>query len=178
MIGPSRRDRRAWRVTIEEMLYEGYGPGGVGLIVEVTTDNKNRSASEIKYFSKEEPCRRGAAFSFKRKGQILLHTNKDVTELAGKVRRAIAKEHEVIRDRQYDKRMLSKAEVSPGSSELAYLPENLVPVTDEEAPARFKACRDEDLEDVKAVHGNYATRLCKTINSSIFLFDRPIGPTQ
>ena len=38
-------------VTIEELLYEGYGPGGVGLIVEVTTDNKNRSASEVqKYF--------------------------------------------------------------------------------------------------------------------------------
>ena len=35
-------------ITIEEMLYEGYGPGGVGLIVEVTTDNKNRSASEIR----------------------------------------------------------------------------------------------------------------------------------
>ena len=34
-------------VTIEELLYEGYGPGGVGLIVEVTTDNKNRSASEV-----------------------------------------------------------------------------------------------------------------------------------
>ena len=40
-------------MTIEELLYEGYAPGGVGLIVEVTTDNKNRSASEIrKYFSK------------------------------------------------------------------------------------------------------------------------------
>ena len=35
-------------VTIEELLYEGYAPGGVGLIVEVTTDNKNRSASEVR----------------------------------------------------------------------------------------------------------------------------------
>ena len=42
-------------ITIEEMLYEGYGPGGVGLIVEVTTDNKNRSASEIQaLFPREE----------------------------------------------------------------------------------------------------------------------------
>ena len=40
---------------IEELLYEGYGPGGVGLIVEVTTDNKNRSASEVRStFSKED----------------------------------------------------------------------------------------------------------------------------
>ena len=33
---------------IEELLYEGYGPGGVGFMVEVTTDNKNRSASEVR----------------------------------------------------------------------------------------------------------------------------------
>ena len=41
-------------VIIEELLYEGYGPGGVGLIVEVTTDNKNRSASEGAVLSPKE----------------------------------------------------------------------------------------------------------------------------
>ena len=35
-------------VVYEENLYEGYGAGGVGIIVEVTTDNKNRSASEVR----------------------------------------------------------------------------------------------------------------------------------
>ena len=35
-------------VVYEENVYEGYGQGGVGLIVEVTTDNKNRSASEVR----------------------------------------------------------------------------------------------------------------------------------
>ena len=35
-------------VTYEELLYEGYGAGGVGIIVEITTDNKNRSASEVR----------------------------------------------------------------------------------------------------------------------------------
>ena len=49
-------------VTIEELLYEGYAPGGVGLIVEVTTDNKNRSASEVAKYLLErrwKPGRRG-----------------------------------------------------------------------------------------------------------------------
>ena len=77
-------------ITIEEMLYEGYGPGGVGLIVEVTTDNKNRSASEIRStFSKGGGNLAGAgalAFNFKRKGQILLAKDKmdedALTELA------------------------------------------------------------------------------------------------
>ena len=35
-------------VVYEEVLYEGYGAGGVGVIVEITTDNKNRSASEVR----------------------------------------------------------------------------------------------------------------------------------
>ena len=77
-------------VTIEELLYEGYGPGGVGLIVEVTTDNKNRSASEVRStFSKGGGNLAGVgalAFNFKRKGQFLLALDKisedELTELA------------------------------------------------------------------------------------------------
>ena len=61
-------------VIIEELLYEGYAPGGVGLMVEVTTDNKNRSASEVRStFSKGGGNLAGAgalAFNFKRKGQF------------------------------------------------------------------------------------------------------------
>ena len=69
-------------VTIEELLYEGYGPGGVGLIVEVTTDNKNRSASEVRStFSKGGGNLAGVgalAFNFKRKGQFLLASDKRI----------------------------------------------------------------------------------------------------
>ena len=35
-------------VVFEEITYEGYGPGGVAVIIQVTTDNKNRSAAEIR----------------------------------------------------------------------------------------------------------------------------------
>ena len=35
-------------VVYEQLLYEGYGPGGIGIIVEVTTDNKNRAASDVR----------------------------------------------------------------------------------------------------------------------------------
>ena len=52
---------------------------------------------------------------------------------------------------------LSNAEISPDSSELAYLPNNLVQVTDEDAARKILKLVDnlEELEDVKAVHGNY-----------------------
>lgn len=159
-------------VTIEELLYEGYGPGGVGLIVEVTTDNKNRSASEVRStFSKGGGNLAGAgalAFNFKRKGQILLSREKidedSLTELALENDAediVTEKEHyEIIcESSQYDRlaEAFEKAGIETDSSELAYLPNNLVPVSDEDTARKiFKLIETlEDLEDVKAVHGNY-----------------------
>lgn len=157
---------------IEELLYEGYGPGGVGLIVEVTTDNKNRSASEVRStFTKAGGNLAGAgalAFNFKRKGQILLAKEKieedALTELAleNEAEDVIVEdEHfEVICETpDYDKLVeaLSKANIVPDSSELAYLPNNLVEVVDEETARKILKLVDnlEELEDVKAVHSNY-----------------------
>ena len=159
-------------VVIEELLYEGYGPGGVGLIVEVTTDNKNRSASEVRStFSKGGGNLAGAgalAFNFKRKGQILIAKEKidedSLTELALENDAEdviVEQEHyEVICETaHYDKiaEALSNKGVLPDSSELAYLPNNLVQVTDEDAARKILKLVDnlEELEDVKAVHGNY-----------------------
>ena len=159
-------------VTIEELLYEGYGPGGVGLIVEVTTDNKNRSASEVRStFSKGGGNLAGAgalAFNFKRKGQILLSREKidedSLTELAlENDAEAIVTEKEhyeiICETSQYDRlaEAFEKAGIETDSSELAYLPNNLVPISDEDTARKiFKLIETlEDLEDVKAVHGNY-----------------------
>ena len=159
-------------VTIEELLYEGYGPGGVGLIVEVTTDNKNRSASEVRStFSKGGGNLAGAgalAFNFKRKGQILLSREKidedSLTELALQNDAediVTEKEHyEIICETsQYDRlaEAFEKAGIETDSSELAYLPNNFVPISDEDTARKiFKLIEAlEDLEDVKAVHGNY-----------------------
>ncbi len=67
-------------VTFEQVTYEGYGPGGVALFVEVLTDNKNRSASEIRsIFSKHNGNLAGAgsvAWLFERKGIINVNKNK------------------------------------------------------------------------------------------------------
>jgi YebC/PmpR family DNA-binding regulatory protein len=159
-------------VTIEELLYEGYAPGGVGLIVEVTTDNKNRSASEVRStFSKGGGNLAGAgalAFNFKRKGQILLSRDKmdedSLTELALENDAediVTEKEHyEIICETsQYDRlaEAFDKAGIETDSSELAYLPNNLVPISDHDTARKILKLIEslEDLEDVKAVHGNY-----------------------
>ena len=159
-------------VIIEELLYEGYGPSGVGLIVEVTTDNKNRSASEVRStFSKAGGNLAGAgalAFNFKRKGQILIAKEKieedTLTELAldNDAEDVIVEDehYEVICETTYYDKIaeaLSNVSVEPDSSELAYLPNNLVEVSDEDAARKILKLVEnlEELEDVKAVHSNY-----------------------
>ncbi|HLR15851.1 MAG TPA: YebC/PmpR family DNA-binding transcriptional regulator [Bacillota bacterium] len=71
-------------VTFEEITYEGYGPGGVAIIVDVLTDNRNRTAAEIRHaFSKNEG-NLGAtgcvSYLFDRKGYIVILKNDDIDE--------------------------------------------------------------------------------------------------
>src|SRR5690606_1929260 len=71
-------------VEYHELLYEGYGPGGVGIIVQVTTDNKNRAASEVRStFSKHggNLAQPGAlAHFFNYQGQFLIDASKTTEE--------------------------------------------------------------------------------------------------
>src|SRR5438270_5885691 len=59
-------------LTFEEILYEGYGPGGVAIMVEVLTDNRNRTASEIRKIFERSGGKMGSAgcvaYLFERKG--------------------------------------------------------------------------------------------------------------
>ena len=159
-------------ITIEELLYEGYAPGGVGLIVEVTTDNKNRSASEVRStFSKGGGNLAGVgalAFNFKRKGQFLLALEKiaedELTELAleNEAEDVLIEDdhYEVICEvSEFDRlaEAFEKKGIEPDSSELAYLPNTLVAIEDEETGRKVLKLIEslEDLEDVKSVHGNY-----------------------
>src|SRR5688572_7902654 len=65
---------------IDEFSYEGYGPGGAAIIVEVATDNKNRTVSEIRHVFSKNGGNLGeqgsVAWMFERKGQILIESDK------------------------------------------------------------------------------------------------------
>ena len=65
---------------LEEILYEGYGPGGVALIVEVVTDNRNRTVSEIRHVFSKNGGNMGEAGSvawmFSKKGYIVIENAK------------------------------------------------------------------------------------------------------
>src|ERR1700688_2889284 len=66
-------------VIFEEITYEGYGPGGVAILVEVLTDNRNRTAGEIRKIFERSGGKMGSAgnvaFLFERKGVFSLDTN-------------------------------------------------------------------------------------------------------
>jgi len=158
-------------VVYEENLYEGYGAGGVGIIVEVTTDNKNRSASEVRStMSKNGGNLAGVgavAFQFDRKGQFIIEADQigeeDLMEIvldAGAEDIKNEGDHyEVICPlTEYDavSQALSDKEVETASSELAYLPNIPVPVEDKDTARKVLHLIDalDDLEDVKAVHHN------------------------
>jgi YebC/PmpR family DNA-binding regulatory protein len=65
---------------IHEISYEAYGPGGVALIIEAATDNKNRTVAEVRYILSKHGCSMGESGSvgwmFERKGRIILEKEK------------------------------------------------------------------------------------------------------
>lgn len=158
-------------VVYEELVYEGYGPNGVAIIVEVTTDNKNRAASEVRStFTKRGGNLGGTnsvAFMFIRRGQILIGKDQ-VDELrlmelaleAGADDVKVEEEYfEVLAPLSaYDtvSQALSDAGIETASSELAYLPENYTPLSDPEAARQVLKLVEmlDDLDDVQNVFHN------------------------
>ena len=158
-------------VVYEENLYEGYAAGGVGLIVEVTTDNKNRSASEVRStMSKNGGNLAGVgavSFQFERKGQFIIEADKIDEDSLMEI--AIEAGAEDIKNEgdhfevicpigDYDKvsQELTAKEVDLASAELVYLPNIHVPIEDMDTARKVLHLIQvlEDLEDVKAVHSN------------------------
>lgn len=156
---------------IEELLYEGYAPGGVGVIVELTTDNKNRSATEVRtIFSKNGGNLAGAgalSFSFRHLGQFVIPKDQideeRLMELALDAGADDCMTHEghfellcpVV---QFDKlsSCLEAKGLKPESAELVYQPVSSVLVSEEAIAQKILKMIDalEALEDVKAVFHN------------------------
>ncbi len=68
----------------ENVVYEGYGPGGVAVIIEALTDNKNRTAGNVRYYLDKNGGNLGTSgcvgFMFDRKGQIMIANEGGITE--------------------------------------------------------------------------------------------------
>ncbi len=159
-------------VTYEETHYEGYGPGGVALLVEVATDNKNRAAGDIRHiFTKHGAAMAEAgsvAYLFKPRGLIVVEKSA-ITEdaLIDVVLEAgaddVNSEHdgyEVLTSPaafEKVKEALEKKSVPMVSAEQTKLATLQVPVSEKEAEAVLRLVDAlEDHDDVQKVYANFS----------------------
>ena len=159
-------------ITYEEVLYEGYAPGGVAIMVEGLTDNRNRTAPEIKKIFEKRNGSLGASgcvnWMFKKKGLITVKadaidedTLMDVVLSAGAEDMENAGEiYEITCEPDaYNelKTALEEKEIPIESSELSMVPDTTVPVNDAETARKILNLMEdfEDHDDVQEVYANF-----------------------
>lgn len=158
--------------TYEEILYEGYGPGGVAILVECMTDNRNRTVADIRhYFAKsngnlgENGC---VAWMFDKKGQILVERSTiSEEELMDKAIEAgaediIEEENEYqiltgVEDFNDVRDTLEEQGVQLLEASISMIPKNTIDVSQENiASSLLKLLENlEDHDDVQKVHANF-----------------------
>lgn len=155
----------------EEISYEGYAPGGVAIMVRVLTDNRNRTAPEIRHTFEKHGGNMGSsgavAWMFERKGVVQVDAEKisedDLLALALEAgatdMKRIDKVFEVTTapgEVETVREALEKHRVPVLSAEATFVPQSTVRVEGKEAPAVLKLIEAlEDLEDVQTVYANY-----------------------
>ena len=158
-------------VVYEQLIYEGYGPGGIGIIVEVTTDNKNRAASDVRStFTKNggNLATPGALqFNFTKQGQFIVSSEKSSEEALMDVVLDAGAE-DIRNNGDYFEILcpisafnavgeaLEKAGIETEDSELAWIPNSETVITDPEIAKKIVKLTEalDDLEDVQNVYLN------------------------
>ena len=150
-----------------EEVYEAYGPGGVGIVIETATDNKNRTMPEVRHTLDRNGGRMAepgsVMFQFKRKGVIeISETGEDALMVALEAGAEDANDEDegiVIYTDASDlmkvKKALDEAGMTVTSAELQYVPTNYVPVEGDNAEKLEKLLGAiDDLDDVTNVYTN------------------------
>ncbi len=154
---------------IQEVLYEGYGPGGVAILVECATDNINRTYPEVRLaFSKHggNIAEKGAVvFQFDHKGMIRVKGNGDDLMLqaidAGAEDMQEESDESVIYTAKNDlakvRDSLKEQGVEILEAELTYVPNNTVEITEQATAGKIMRLMDalESIDDVSNTHVNF-----------------------
>ena len=158
-------------VSYEEYLYEGYGPGGVAILVEAMTDNKNRTSAEMRYIFSRGSGNLGEAgcvsWMFHKKGYIVVEKGSiDEDKLMEIALEAGAedieesdKEYEVTTDPQNleaVKKALEQAGIKYQLAELTMYPQTTVKLDSKHAEQMLHLMEQlEDHDDVQKVYANF-----------------------
>jgi len=157
--------------TYEEIRYEGFGPGGVGLIVEILTDNRNRAAANVRMVFNKNGGNMGesgsVAFMFDRVGQIVyppaIGSEDDVMEAAieagAEDAESDADSHVITTAFEDMNPVLEALEARFGpakSTSIIWKPKTLTPVAGDDVATLFKLIDGlDDDDDVQNVYGNF-----------------------
>jgi len=157
-------------VEIERTVYEGYGPGGVAILVEALTDNRNRTGSEVRHAFDKQNGSLGEPGSvdwiFEKRGVILVDAERygeeDLMAAIDAGAEDVSEDGDLLKvltaagDLAAVRGALEAAGVEVGSAELAMEPKSVVEVGEDEARSliRLMEALDEH-DDVDAVHANF-----------------------
>lgn len=156
----------------EEILYEGYGPGGVAILVETMTDNKNRTVADIRHFFSKSGGNLGESgcvgWMFDKKGVIVVDketiAEEDLLEAALEAGAEDVVEEDstfqvVTAPEEFNGvvEALDRDEIAYAEASISMVPQNTVEVQEEKtARSLLKLMENlEDHDDVQKVHANF-----------------------
>lgn len=158
-------------VTYEEITYEGYGPGGVALLMEVVTDNRNRTVAEIRHIFSKNGGNLGEAGSvgwlFEKKGYIVVEKKAkpedELFEIAidggADDLRADEDNFEIITTPENFEAVhsaIKSAGIEPQVAEVSMVPQNYIKLEGSSAQQMLRLVEAlEDHDDVQKVHANF-----------------------
>jgi len=156
----------------EEVLYEGYGPGGVAIMVEALTDNRNRTTPEIKRLFERHNGSLGTSgcvnWMFDKKGLITVSTEQAGEDELLEIALAAGADDMENTGRVYEitcepgaydelKKTLKEKEIPMEVAEISMVPQNMVPVSDVATAKRIISLMEalEDHDDVQNTFSNF-----------------------
>jgi len=158
-------------VSYEEAVYEGYGPAGVAIIMEILTDNKKRTVAEIRHLMSKYGGNLGengsVAWMFDKKGQIVVEKNDYAEETMFEIVLECGAEDFETEDNEFIiitdpgdlmevKDNLEAKEVVVKSADIEFLPKNLQKVEGKDVERVINLMEVlEDNEDIKNVYANF-----------------------
>jgi YebC/PmpR family DNA-binding regulatory protein len=155
---------------IETVLYEGYGPGGVALLIEAVTDNRNRTGADIRHLLSKHGGNLGepgsVSYLFDKQGVIVIdaarYDEDDLMPAIDAGARDIVRDDDVFEvvtepaDLVAVRDALEDTGVEVDSADIAQRPKSLVPVDEAEAGKLIRLIDGlEESDDVAVVHANY-----------------------
>ncbi len=158
-------------VNYEECTYEGYGPGGVAILIEAMTDNKNRTLPEIRSTFNKNSGNLGengsVAWIFHRKGLITVDAETTTEEKLMEPALEAGAEDIVLEEGVFEvytdqssldevREALEDAGITPLSAEITMKPQNTIKLEGKEAEQMLRLMdKLEDLDDVQKVYANF-----------------------